>query len=136
MQAPIQPRMMSAIFVSNDFVPCGALIPFLQDSNSALEALGWDLNDLPPVPVSFQCTLAQVTSIYSATVHHNPSYLLIYLHGYCVRILNLSKKGSYLHQIFWPHCNAITDKREHHLQKNTIPKAALKATFQSLITQH
>lgn len=135
-QVPIQPRMMSAILVTNDFVPCGVLIPLLEDSNSSLETLGWNLNDLPPVPASFLSTLAQVTSIYSATVHHNPRYLLICLHGYCVLILNLSKKGSYLHWTFW-HCyKLITDNREYCLQKNTIPRAALKATFQSLITQH
>lgn len=52
------------------------------------------------------------------------------------QILNLSKKGSYLHRIFRPYNNKITDNWEHHQQKNTIPKAALKATFQSLITQH
>lgn len=109
--------MMSAILVSNDFVPCGVLIPLLQDSNSALEALGWDLNNLPPVPASFPCTLAQVTSIYSATVHHNPRYLLICLHGYCVPILNLTKEGSYLDGIFWPYYNTIADKRGYHLQK-------------------
>lgn len=135
-QVPIRPWMMSAILVGSDFVPCGVLIPLLQDSNSALEAPGWGLNNLPPVPASFQLTLAQVTSIYSATVHHNPRYLLICLHDYCVLILNLSKKGSYLHWIFWPCYITVTDDREHHLQKNTIPKAALKATFQSLITQH
>lgn len=127
---------MSAILVSNDFVPWGVLIPLLKDSNSALEALGWDLNDLPPVPASFLLTLSQITSIYSATVHHNPRYLLICLHGYCVLILNLPKKGSYLHWTFWPGYNTITDNREYCLQKNTIPRAALKATFQSLITQH
>lgn len=127
---------MSAILVSNDFVPWGVLIPLLKDSNSALEALGWDLNDLPPVPASFLLTLSQITSIYSATVHHNPRYLLICLHGYCVLILNLPKKGSYLHWTFWPSYNTITDNREYCLQKNTIPRAALKATFQSLITQH
>lgn len=88
------------------------------------------------MPASFQHALAQVTSIYSATVHHNPRYLLICLRGDCVPILNLSKKGAYLHRIFRPYYNTITDNREHRLQKNTIPKAALKATFQSLITQH
>lgn len=75
--------MTSPVLVSNKFykvipvlVPRGVSTPFLHGSDFALEALSRDLRDLPPVTAFLQCTLAQVTSIYSATWHHNHRYPL------------------------------------------------------------